>query len=62
VFDDIFETVNSGFAQALYEDWRRDPTSVPEAWRRLFENGVKGQEPVQEQGSKGAREQGSKER
>ena len=29
VFDNIFETVNSAFAQALYEDYLRDPASVP---------------------------------
>ncbi|MEE8192894.1 MAG: multifunctional oxoglutarate decarboxylase/oxoglutarate dehydrogenase thiamine pyrophosphate-binding subunit/dihydrolipoyllysine-residue succinyltransferase subunit [Gemmatimonadales bacterium] len=46
MFDNIFETVNSGFAQALYEDWLRDPSSVPEEWRKLFDNGVKGEEPA----------------
>jgi 2-oxoglutarate dehydrogenase E1 component len=46
VFENIFETVNSGFAQAMYEEYLRDPTSVPEEWRRLFDNGVKGEEPV----------------
>ena len=37
MFENIFETVNSGFAQALYEDYLRDPSSVPEEWRKLFE-------------------------
>jgi 2-oxoglutarate dehydrogenase E1 component len=46
VFENIFETVNSGFAQALYEDYLRDPDSVPPAWRELFENGLKGQQPI----------------
>ncbi|MDH3456020.1 MAG: multifunctional oxoglutarate decarboxylase/oxoglutarate dehydrogenase thiamine pyrophosphate-binding subunit/dihydrolipoyllysine-residue succinyltransferase subunit [Gemmatimonadota bacterium] len=46
MFDDVFETVNSGFAQAMYEDYLRDPSSVPEEWRKLFENGVKGEEPT----------------
>jgi 2-oxoglutarate dehydrogenase E1 component len=45
VFENIFETVNSGFAQALYEDYLRDPASVPAAWREFFENGVKGERP-----------------
>jgi len=45
VFENIFETVNSGFAQALYEDYLRDPTSVPPEWRELFDNGVKGEPP-----------------
>ncbi len=47
MFDDIFETVNSGFAQSLYEDYLRDPSSVPEEWRKLFDNGIKGEEPAQ---------------
>ncbi len=46
MFENIFETVNSGFAQAMYEEYLRDPTSVPEEWRRLFDDGVKGEEPV----------------
>jgi 2-oxoglutarate decarboxylase len=46
VFENIFETVNSGFAQALYEDYLKDPSSVPAEWREFFENGVKGEEPV----------------
>jgi 2-oxoglutarate decarboxylase len=45
VFENIFETVNSGFAQALYEDYLRDPGSVPPEWRGLFENGLKGVRP-----------------
>ncbi|HUL58287.1 MAG TPA: 2-oxoglutarate dehydrogenase E1 component, partial [Anaeromyxobacteraceae bacterium] len=28
---------NLAFVEMLYYDWRRDPTSVPEAWRRYFE-------------------------
>ena len=36
MFENIFETVNSGFAQALYEDYLKDPSSVPEAWRKFF--------------------------
>ncbi|GIW51936.1 MAG: alpha-ketoglutarate decarboxylase [Gemmatimonadales bacterium] len=47
MFENIFETVNSGFAQALYEDYLRDPNSVPAAWRELFENGLKGMAPVE---------------
>jgi 2-oxoglutarate dehydrogenase E1 component len=48
VFENIFETVNSGFAQALYEDYLRDPASVPAEWRALFENGIKGERPAAE--------------
>ncbi len=41
-----FETANAGFAQALYEDFLRDPASVGPEWRRLFESGVVGEPPV----------------
>jgi 2-oxoglutarate dehydrogenase E1 component len=41
-----FETANAGFAQALYEDFLRDPNSVGPEWRRLFESGVVGEPPV----------------
>jgi hypothetical protein len=46
VFENVFETINSGFAQALYEDYLRDPSSVPEEWRELFDNGLKGAQPI----------------
>ncbi|KPJ96389.1 MAG: hypothetical protein AMS18_00955 [Gemmatimonas sp. SG8_17] len=42
----MFETVNSGFAQALYEDYLRDPNSVPEEWRKLFASGLRGMHPA----------------
>jgi len=45
VFENIFETVNSGFAQAMYEDYLQNPSSVPEEWRTLFDSGVKGEAP-----------------
>ncbi|MDQ2669842.1 MAG: 2-oxo acid dehydrogenase subunit E2, partial [Gemmatimonadota bacterium] len=41
----VFETANAGFAQAMYEDYLRDPTSVGPEWRRLFDSGVIGEEP-----------------
>jgi len=56
VFENIFETVNSGFAQAMYEDYLRDPSSVPEEWRKLFDGGVKGEEPTEASGASGALE------
>ncbi len=40
-----FETANAGFAQALYEEFLRDPESVGPAWRKLFESGVVGMPP-----------------
>ncbi len=46
MFENIFETVNSGFAQALYEDFLRDRSSVDPEWRAFFESGVRGDEPV----------------
>jgi 2-oxoglutarate dehydrogenase E1 component len=58
VFEDIFETVNSGFAQAMYEDYLRDPTSVPAEWRALFDGGVKGEAPSGN-GREQAEEQGA---
>ena len=39
----VFETANAGFAQALYEDYLRDPNAVTEEWRRLFESGRVGE-------------------
>ncbi|HXE56851.1 MAG TPA: hypothetical protein VNK43_02520, partial [Gemmatimonadales bacterium] len=41
----VFETANAGFAQAIYEDFLRDPDSVSPEWRRLFESGVVGERP-----------------
>lgn len=42
----VFETANAGFAQALYEDYLRDPNSVSPEWRRLFDSGQVGERPV----------------
>jgi multifunctional 2-oxoglutarate metabolism enzyme len=41
----VFETANAGFAQAMYEDFLRDPAAVGIEWRRLFESGVVGERP-----------------
>ncbi len=41
----VFETANAGFAQALYEQFLRDPSSVSPEWRRLFEGGRVGVAP-----------------
>jgi 2-oxoglutarate dehydrogenase E1 component len=43
---DIYRTMNAGFAQEMYEQYLRDPSSVEPEWRALFENGGKGLEPV----------------
>jgi 2-oxoglutarate decarboxylase len=42
----VFETANAGFAQALYEDFLRDPASVSPEWRKLFESGQVGEKPT----------------
>ena len=42
----IFNTMNAGYAQAMYEQYLRDPDSVDEAWRALFEDGVQGLAPL----------------
>ena len=41
----VFETANAGFAQAMYEEFLRDPTAVGPEWRRLFESGIVGERP-----------------
>ena len=34
-----FGTHNAAFVQVMYEQFLRDPASVPEEWRQLFDNG-----------------------
>ncbi|MGH7657778.1 MAG: 2-oxo acid dehydrogenase subunit E2, partial [Gemmatimonadales bacterium] len=41
-----FETANAGFAQAIYEEYLRDPSAVTDEWRHLFESGVVGEKPA----------------
>ena len=41
----VFETANAGFAQAMYEEYLRDPAAVSAEWRQLFESGVSGAAP-----------------
>ncbi len=43
---DVFRTMNAGYAQVMYEQYLRDPASVDEAWRQLFENGSQGLTPM----------------
>ena len=43
---DLYRTMNAGYAQAIYEQYLRDPASVDSEWRQLFENGGTGFEPV----------------
>jgi 2-oxoglutarate decarboxylase len=49
-----FETANAGFAQALYEDFLRDPALVSPEWRRLFESGFIGEVPAASPSPNGA--------
>src|SRR5512144_3017818 len=41
----VFETANAGFAQAIYEEYLKDPAQVAPEWRRLFESGRIGERP-----------------
>jgi 2-oxoglutarate dehydrogenase E1 component len=36
----LFGTYNTAYAQALYEEYLRNPAAVSEPWRRLFESGA----------------------
>ena len=42
----VFETANAGFAQAMYEEFLKNPASVGAEWRKLFESGVVGEVPA----------------
>ncbi len=42
----VFETANAGFAQAVYEEFLRNPDGVSPEWRQLFESGVIGEPPA----------------
>ncbi|MEQ9397598.1 MAG: 2-oxoglutarate dehydrogenase E1 component [Longimicrobiales bacterium] len=35
----FFDSQNAAYAQAMFEDFARNPNSVPEGWRRFFEDG-----------------------
>ena len=37
--DTLFDSQNAAYAQAMFEEYARNPDSVPVEWRRLFENG-----------------------
>ena len=57
----VFETANAGFAQAMYEEFLRDPASVGPEWRRLFESGVVGDAGQRDSGTAGQRDGGGAE-
>ncbi len=50
----VFETANAGFAQAVYEDYLKNPETVSSEWRRLFESGVVGERPPVTRSENGA--------
>jgi 2-oxoglutarate dehydrogenase E1 component len=35
-FSSLFDGYNAGYVQELYEQYARNPSSVPEGWRRIF--------------------------
>ncbi|MCG6986855.1 MAG: 2-oxoglutarate dehydrogenase E1 component [Gemmatimonadetes bacterium] len=35
----LFDSQNAAYAQAMFEQYARDPESVPQAWRRFFDDG-----------------------
>ena len=43
---DALNLLNAGYVADLYEQYRRDPTSVDAEWRGLFDSGAGGFEPV----------------
>ena len=38
--DTIFDSQNAAYAQAMFEQYARNPDSVPPEWRALFEDGA----------------------
>ena len=38
--DTLFDSQNAAYAQAMFEEYARNPDSLPAEWRRLFENGA----------------------
>jgi len=38
--DTLFDSQNAAYAQAMFEDYARDPDSVPEEWRKIFDEGA----------------------
>src|SRR6266487_167866 len=42
----VFGTYDAAFVQAMYEDYLRDPSSVGQEWRELFDNGKLTELPI----------------
>src|SRR5919106_3394148 len=43
---DALNLLNAGYVADVYEQYRRDPSSVDAEWRSLFDSGATGLEPV----------------
>jgi 2-oxoglutarate dehydrogenase E1 component len=39
-YDTLFDSQNAAYAQAMFEEYARNPESVPEEWRKLFRDGA----------------------
>ena len=37
--DTLFDSQNAAYAQAIFEQYARNPDAVPREWRQLFERG-----------------------
>src|SRR6266508_3228728 len=46
VSESVFGTYDAAFVQAMYEEYLRDPNSVGQEWRELFENGKLAELPI----------------
>ena len=42
----VFGTYDAAYVQIMYEEYLRDPNSVGQEWRTLFENGSQGELPI----------------
>ena len=42
----VFGTNNAAFVQVMYEQYLRDPASVSDEWRQLFDNGKLAELPI----------------
>src|SRR5439155_9151407 len=42
----VFGTYDAAFVQAMYEDYLRDPSSVGQEWREVFDNGKLTELPI----------------
>ena len=38
--DTLFDSQNAAYAQAMFEEYARNPDAVPSEWHKLFENGA----------------------